>query len=952
MAVPLTLREPIMTRTPTPNPRKQIRKWVSSEPVQTWLAPLATWFALMVLALLLGAWYAQSLSPTPKQATWMDWSMVMVVVLISTVLCLAIWRLLRINRKELRHIHRLSQFNALLAQINQTIAQTPDETRLLQRSCDLAVELAHLKLAWIGKPDSEGTIQFLASAGEQKYLDGIFISIREDLPEGHGPTGQCWRVKLPVFGSSKEDVDRLSPWSGPSKRFGLRSCAALPIYRNTQPWAVLAVYHEENGVFETDLQEILEELARDVGYGLDYIDLLSRERAAVAMNESLLNNTTAGMALVSYPDRVIVKANQRLADLWGYSRASDFVGQSIQTLLGDNHVIRKKTGALYQTVLTQGQAEARDVPYLRADGTTIYMDLTAGRIDRDMADRIIMTWTVVDVTERHQLAKNWIRQALADPLTELANRRALDDEMEHAIARAHRHHSTLVVCMLDLDGFKEINDIYGHETGDQVLKATARRLEKIMRKSDFIARIGGDEFVLLIEGETSPPELEVIFGAIESVISEPIILSNHATVTLGVSMGVCLYPSAEVAGSDTLLRYADRALYESKAHKSDRLRYWVQHGEAVPRRSNTHQLLLKQGGVEVFYQPILDTRHKKIVAIEALARLRSSDSHIIYPKEFLPQITADDTTDLSRLVLTQALADLKVLDDKGWFLDVSFNLSPQSFATHCVSWLSDVIERSGIDPSRITAEILESDDFLERDSALVALHAIRKIGIRLALDDVGSAYSSLLRLKELPVDKVKLDQGFVRTLEKYPQDLHFVRAIQDLATELKVDLVVEGVETEDVLDAMLTMGVQYLQGHVISQPLPLRALEDFLAHFELSPVELPTTLFGFYASTMVSHGTRKKMIMINPAELNLETLPDGRRCREHEIMRRFGYGDESDLVRSHNLYHQALGAVIDLDMRSRSDSDWEAMEEAFSSFTQSILVEWGSEPHNHKPKIA
>ncbi len=242
------------------------------------------------------------------------------------------------------------------------------------------------------------------------------------------------------------------------------------------------------------------------------------------------------------------------------------------------------------------------------------------------------------------------------------------------------------------------------------------------------------------------------------------------------------------------------------------------------------------------------------------------------------------------------------------------------------SWDDGNFGGSGLQP--------QGSDFLERNVALSVLQDIKEMGIRLALDDVGSAYASLLRLKELPIDEIKLDQGFVRSLGERPQDLHFVRTIQDLASELQLDLVVEGVETPDILDAMLTTGVPHLQGYAISKPLPLNSLQQFLSGYAIDNDTHPTSLLGFYAGTLKSHAAIKNMLLINPTQLDMASLADGHQCRGHSVLHRFGYGDDSHLVQLHNAYHLALGAIA----RDTSDDDsWMVMEFALNEFLQALL---------------
>jgi len=544
-----------------------------------------------------------------------------------------------------------------------------------------------------------------------------------------------------------------------------------------------------------------------------------------------------------------------------------------------------------------------------------------------------------DINERKAREEQIQRMVFYDPLTGLPNRRFLETQMEQAMARAARNKRLLAVCMLDLDNFKPVNDSYGHKSGDEVLVTLGKRLPEVLRKSDFVARLGGDEFVLLVEDLADLDDLTKILTKVENTIATPIRLSNGETIELGASMGIFLYPLGNEERRDHVLRFADRALYESKAHKAERERSWMFFGEEREIFRTSTQQLLDAGGLEVWYQPILDIRARRVVGIEALARLRDKDGRILYPGEFLPQLAAEDLTDLSRLVLTQALADLAILDARGWSLWVSFNVTPESFCGQCVPCLQGVIAGSGIDPSRITLEILESSDFLERDSALSVLHEIKALGIRLALDDVGSAYASLMRLKDLPVDEIKLDQCFVRALEARPRDLHFVRIIQDLAMELKVDMVVEGVETADILDALMTTGATYLQGYAISRPIPFAQLQVFLAGYSCPDHDLPKSLFGFYAGTLNSHSAIKKMLMINPSETNSETLGNAKNCRGYGVLHRLGYGDDSHLQRLHDDYHRALGAAAENFTQSFQNPTWNEVETSLEVFLEAIMSE-------------
>jgi len=544
-----------------------------------------------------------------------------------------------------------------------------------------------------------------------------------------------------------------------------------------------------------------------------------------------------------------------------------------------------------------------------------------------------------DITERKAAEARIQRMALYDELTGLPNRRFLEIRMEQDMARAARHNRLLAVCMLDLDDFKPINDTYGHEAGDEVLVVIGKRLSEILRKSDFIARLGGDEFVLLVEELTGVNDLTQTLTKVEDAITTTIQLSDGKTIKVGVSMGVFLYPlGGDGETGDQLLRLADQALYESKANKADRARSWTLYDEERKAPRTPAQRLLDTGALEVWYQPILDNHIRRVVGVEALARLRDEDGRLWSPTEFLPQLQEKDLFELSRQVLQRALIDLSALDALGLSLWVSVNIDPRSFSEDCVTCLREMVAQGAVDPSRITLEVLEGSDFLERQEALEHLLALKAQGVRLALDDVGSAYASLLRMKELPIDEIKLDQGFVRTLEERPQDMHFVESIYDLAAGMEVDLVVEGVETDDILDAITVLGVKFLQGYGIARPMPLAQLQEFLAHQSSLHRQHPTSLLGLYATQLANYSALEKVFHQDPHLVDCKALTDPMNCPVHDALRRLGFVDGDPLDRLHQEYHRAIAAMESLMTPSSSNRNaWSAVKQAQKDFEGAIL---------------
>lgn len=314
---------------------------------------------------------------------------------------------------------------------------------------------------------------------------------------------------------------------------------------------------------------------------IDVTERYVQERSIEKLNaehQNLLLNTKAGIHMVSYPELSFVEANPAFLDIIGYSDEKEILGCSSNIIYGDESE-GSRMAELSGEVIKRGFGSIRDLAIRRKDGNLIYVDISGQRFDDPFQWRPRIIWTSFDVTERHNLAEELEKQALTDALTRLPNRRALDAELEKAISRVKRHGNILAIVMIDLDGFKPVNDTLGHPAGDKLLQEFSVRLRSTLRHTDYVARLGGDEFVVLIEDCVDVQEVVVALQKIGSAISRPFMLNDdrhdNKPVHVGLSAGVCLYPLHHQAGnSESLLRYADQALYHSKNHKHDRLNFW------------------------------------------------------------------------------------------------------------------------------------------------------------------------------------------------------------------------------------------------------------------------------------------------------------------------------------------------------------------------------------------
>ena len=336
-----------------------------------------------------------------------------------------------------------------------------------------------------------------------------------------------------------------------------------------------------------------------------------------------------------------------------------------------------------------------------------------------------------------------------------------------------------------------------------------------------------------------------------------------------------------------------------------------------------HRLLLARGCVLNHYQPIVNLRSGRVIGVEALGRLEH-DGRILAPAVFLDSLTVQDLDDLLFRSLRLGLAVLAACDATHPELRLSMNVAPAVLIRERFSRrLMDVLHACGVDPGRITLEILEGDQFLDVAQAAAEIRALRGHGVGIALDDVGSAYSSLMRLRELPVDVIKLDQSFVRNLLQKPEDLQFVSSMISLARGLRKRLVVEGAETREIVDALQVLGVDAAQGYAIARPMPGAALRDWLAgHAVVGSMQTPTSLLGVYAAhLMIADAFR----MLADQRLSLvlpESIHDPHACPVGRYLDRMGEHETSYGV-AHKRYHAAIST------RETDSVGWDSAAEDF-----------------------
>jgi diguanylate cyclase (GGDEF)-like protein len=435
-------------------------------------------------------------------------------------------------------------------------------------------------------------------------------------------------------------------------------------------------------------------------------------------------------------------------------------------------------------------------------------------------------WGAPPSPPRRAAAPQLAHQALHDALTGLANRALFMDRLDQALARLQRHASPLALLFVDLDHFKVVNDSLGHAAGDEVLVQAAARLRRALRPSDTIARFGGDEFVILCEEAAGRGEAEEIAGRISNALARPFRIGEQ-DVVLTASTGIVIANDTHT-DAGALLRDADTAMYRAK----DRGRANSQVFDDSMRMRAVQRLELEtelrraieDDELRMLYQPQVRMADGVTVACEALVRWAHPERGLIDPADFIP--IAEESgliIPLGDWVLRHVVAEMT---RSGGLLPVSVNVSPRQLTDpDFVDNVRSIVAESGVDPIDLCLEVTESALFADPDTALLRLSALRAIGVRLAIDDFGIGFSSLWHLRQVPeVDLLKIDRAFIADIARNPKDAAIVGAVIVLAGSLGMDVVAEGIETQEQADELRAMGADYGQGWYYGRPRELRDL--------------------------------------------------------------------------------------------------------------------------------
>ena len=571
--------------------------------------------------------------------------------------------------------------------------------------------------------------------------------------------------------------------------------------------------------YKTPVKNRFGEVLGILGLGHD-ITLQRSNEHSLKLAATVFENTREGVVIAN-KEGVILDANPSFRKALRYD-IDEIVGQSIMKLS-----FLRKNRKTFTEIVRQVKSE----DYWEGDfwvsltDKQIALHMSVGVV-RDEQEQILNYLAVLaDVTELKTHEEQLRKVAYFDPLTKLPNRRLLDDRLKVALLQATRSHRQVAVAFLDLDGFKEVNDKFGHEEGDLLLIEIAKRLQVAVREGDTVSRVGGDEFVLLLNNIESILDCESILKRV-LVGSSELIMIKGRQLQVTISIGVTLYPD-DNCDADTLLRHADQSMYVAKNAGKNNYHFFnsQQELDLELRRKKLQAIQdgLMKDEFQLYFQPKIDLKNKQVIGFEALIRWIKPgwSSDLLKPMFELMEGTEQEIA-MGEWVMDKAMCQLHVWHQKGFIYPISINISPNHLImpNFCESCLQIVELYPKNLKSLLELEVLESSNINSLDKVSSVLKQIRAFDIKTALDDFGTGYSSLSHLRQLPVDYVKIDQSFVEGMLVDEEDLNMVKSIVHLGHMMNKKVIAEGASSSAHIKVLREMGCDMGQGYAIAKPMP------------------------------------------------------------------------------------------------------------------------------------
>jgi diguanylate cyclase (GGDEF)-like protein/PAS domain S-box-containing protein len=736
-------------------------------------------------------------------------------------------------RLETRLSDRITRFYAALSRTNSALVRARDATSLFGEVCQICVDHGHAKMAYIVVA-REGRATPVAAAGPaREFLEAIDIPLDATHPAGHGPIARAIREGRPAIVNDLCGDPTTMPWRDRALALGSLATAAFPIRQDGRVVGALSLHVGETGFFDEGLTQLISEMVGDVSYALDNLDAEERRRVAERQTQSgyerfrkIFRATPAATVIWTLAEGRVLDANDAFCTFLGYAR-DELVGRThAQLQLWGERADRL---SYLDSLRVEQRVRDHETRLRVRSGETRDVLISAELIE--FLDQPCVLTIISDITERKRYESRIQHLAAHDGLTNLPNRMLFHDRLTQAITHSKRSRTPVAVLFVDLDRMKTINDGLGHETGDVVLQAVATRLRMLVREGDTVARLGGDEFLIALASLERVADAYVVAQKVVDAFAAPFSITRRE-LHLSASVGVAIYPH-DGEDSGTLVRHADIAMYGAKEAGGNGCRLFTPEMIAGQRRrlDLDHQMrtALPLGQFALVYQPKIKAIDGTISGVEALIRWNHPDLGRIPPATFIP--IAEESgliVPIGEWVLRTACAQNAAWQREGFSpVPIAVNLSARQLQQpDFVPMVERALRDTSLAARWLELEITETTIAHDIENAITLMERLKSRDVHFAIDDFGTGYSSLSYLKRFRIDRLKIDQSFIRHVHADAGDAAIVKAVISLARSLSLDVTAEGVESAAQYALLRAHGCDEIQGYFVSPPVDGAALAE------------------------------------------------------------------------------------------------------------------------------
>lgn len=765
---------------------------------------------------------------------WVSISMTKAILGGTEVLLVSVQDIDERKRTELA-LQRKNAIHAVLSGVNKAILEVQDRQTLFDTVCSVTLQMTGFRLVWIAQLVSETVhphnMLAMSARGEARgFLIEVLSAPAGVLREGRSPSLEAARDRHYVVIDDIEHDGKMVLLDRAISPYGLHSVMSIPIEGGGFRGAI-SFFSGEPHYFNVEVILLLLEVADSVSFALNKIyekEEKERTEAQIHLHAQIFDNTRDGMAITDTSNRIIM-VNRAFTEQTGYT-TQEVLGQNPNILSSGRHergFYAQMWAALESVGAWQGEIWNR-----RKDGE-VYLEWLSINSIRDADGKISNYFAnFSDLSGRKaQEELDWLKRF--DVLTGLPNRLLLEDRANEAIAHARQYGRHVALLCINLNRFHYVNESLGHTAGDSVLKWVAERFVQKIGEAATISRLSGDNFVALIPDMSAPSEAIPIAEGLLQAASE-INAIGETQISLTASIGVALYPG-DGEDFDGLLKNSDAALVRARSDGGNTCQFYTSDLNERARLSLGLMAELRQaldsGWFTLYYQPQVCAENGEISGVEALVRLNHPDKGLISPADFIP--VAEETgmiIPLGEWIMREACRQLREWQSKGLRqLIMAINLSPKQLRDpNLQATILSAIGENGLDPHYIELEFTESALLRDVASTIQLIEELKSLGVRLSIDDFGTGYSSLSYLKRFPIDRIKIDQSFVRNISNDSTDAAIVQAIITLAGSLGMTTIAEGVETGEQAECLRTLHCHELQGYYYGRPELPSTLEKTL----------------------------------------------------------------------------------------------------------------------------